>query len=172
MKKTEKFFTEKDQFVSMRLPILSKLNDKIDHIVNDLNSLGEDIRGTSENISASADSMADSLTQTSAEFKETAQKIAESADSIRNAVEDFTNTTSATITQFESAIEKSVDKLVNSIEDFKNKILQNGIKMNLAGSAGSLVPRPQTGIMQGITTGIRDIIIPKRKSKEDLEETE
>ena len=156
----------------MRLPIISKLNDKIDLIVSDLNSLGEEIRETSENISASADSMAETLTQTSAEFKETAQKISQSADSIRNAVEDFTSSTSATVTQFENAIEKSVDKLVNSIEDFKNKILQNGIKVNLAGSAGSLVPRPQTGLMQGITTGIRDIISPKRKSKDEVEEVE
>ena len=156
----------------MRLPIISKLNDKIDLIVSDLNSLGEEIRETSENISASAESMAETLTQTSAEFKETAQKISQSADSIRNAVEDFTSSTSATVTQFENAIEKSVDKLVNSIEDFKNKILQNGIKVNLEGSAGSLVPRPQTGLMQGITTGIRDIIIPKRKSKDEVEEAE
>ena len=200
----------------MKIPVLSKLNEKITKITYDLNSLGdnligiiseanrnisesliqstddirktsdnivisantindslkgatEDIRGTSENISQSAESMAESLIQVTGEIKETAQNIAKSADTIAEAVENFTGSTTNTIDRFESAIEKSISKLVSTIESFKNEIVNGGIKVNIAKSAGSLMPRPDGGLMQGITSGIRDMIIPKRKPKEVTE---
>ena len=200
----------------MKIPIVSKLNNKITKITSDLNSLGdslveiigeanknisesllkstedirktsenivtsantindslreatEDIRGTTENISESAESMAESLVQATGEIKETAQNIATSANSIAKAVENFTASTTNTIDRFESAIEKSIGRLVSTIEDFKNEVVNGGIKVNIAKSAGSLMPRPDGGLMQGITSGIRDMIIPKRKQKDDTE---
>lgn len=202
----------------MRIPILSKINEKINTVTHDLNSLGdnlvgilketnrnisdslfkstenikktsdsivssantineslqsakEDIRGTSENITASAKVMSESVTQATEEIRETARGIANSADSIVKAVDGFTTTTTNTIDRFENAIERSVERLVSTIEDFKNEIVQSGVKVNIAKSAVSLMPRPpEGGIMQGITTGIRDMIIPKRKSKDKKEE--
>jgi len=200
----------------MKIPIVSKLNEKITKITSDLNSLGdslvdvlgqanknisesllkstedirktsdnivtsantindslreatENIRGTTEDISQSADSMAESLVQVTGEIKETAQNIATSANSIAKAVENFTASTTNTIDRFESAIEKSIGRLVSTIEDFKNEVVNGGIKVNIAKSAGSLMLRPDGGIMQGITSGIRDMIIPKRKQKDDME---
>jgi len=200
----------------MKIPIVSKLNEKITKITSDLNSLGdslvdvlgqanknisesllkstedirktsdnivtsantindslreatENIRGTTEDISQSADSMAESLVQVTGEIKETAQNIATSANSIAKAVENFTASTTNTIDRFESAIEKSIGRLVSTIEDFKNEVVNGGIKVNIAKSAGSLMPRPDGGLMQGITSGIRDMIIPKRKQKDDTE---
>ncbi len=185
----EKFLIVKYVTSFMRIPFLSKINEKINAITNDLNILGdqlvnildeankniamslekstEDIRETSNNIAMSAESMAESLSQTSAEIKETAENIAKSADFIAEAVKNFTLSTTETISRFENAIERSVERLVSTIEDFKREMVQEGIKVNIAKSAISLVPRPQTGIMQGITTGIRDMIIPKRKTKDD-----
>ena len=200
----------------MKIPIVSKLNEKITKITSDLNSLGdslvdvlgqanknisesllkstedirktsdnivtsantindslreatENIRGTTEDISQSADSMAESLVQVTGEIKETAQNIATSANSIAKAVENFTASTTNTIDRFESAIEKSIGRLVSTIEDFKSEVVNGGIKVNIAKSAGSLMLRPDGGIMQGITSGIRDMIIPKRKQKDDME---
>ncbi len=184
--------TEEILNYDMKIPILSKLNDKINTIQCDLNSLGsnlvgvletanenitgslskstEDIKKTSETISVSADSMSTALTETTQDIKETAEIIAKSADSIAHAVENFTSSTTNTINQFERAIEKSVTRLVATIEDFKNEVVQGGVKVNMARSASSLVPRPvEGGIMQGITSGIRDMIIPKRKMKEEKE---
>ncbi|NVM30225.1 MAG: hypothetical protein HWN65_15380 [Candidatus Helarchaeota archaeon] len=202
----------------MRIPILSKINEKINTVTHNLNSLGdnlvgileeanrnisdslfkstenikktsdsivssantineslqsatEDIRGTSENITASAKVMSESVTQATEEIRETAREIANGADSIVKAVDGFTTTTTNTINRFENAIERSVERLVSTIEDFKNEIVQSGVKVNIAKSAISLMPRPpEGGIMQGITTGIRDMIIPKRKSKDKKEE--
>ncbi|MHA1129669.1 MAG: hypothetical protein ACTSQQ_02575 [Candidatus Helarchaeota archaeon] len=176
----------------MRLPFFSKLNDKVNLILQDLNSLGddlievlteanqnianslksatEDIKTTSENIAQSADSISDTLNQTALDIKTTAESISKSADSIGVAVKDFTRSTTETINRFESAIERSVERLVSTIEDFKNEIVQGGIKVNIAKSASSLMPRPQTGFMQGITSGIRDMIIPKRKGKNETDD--
>lgn len=199
----------------MKIPILSKLNEKINTITYDLNSLGtnlvgiletaneniagslskstedikktseniilssetisetmktasEDIHGTSETISASAEVMKTSLLETTQGIKDTAESIAKSADSIAYAVEGFTSSTTNTINQFERAIENSVTRLIDAIEDFKKEVVQGGIKVNIAKSAGSLMPRPpEGGIMQGITSGIRDMIIPKRKTKDE-----
>ncbi|HUX99378.1 MAG TPA: hypothetical protein VMV49_07475 [Candidatus Deferrimicrobium sp.] len=170
----------------MRIPFISKINEKINGITRDLNSLGDrlvdilglannnistslsqstgDIKKTSERISESAEAITESLTQATSEIRETAENIAKSADSISDAVKDFTNSTTETIDRFEKAIETSISRLVLTIEDFKNEIVQSGIKVNIA---GSIVPRP----MQGITNGIRDMIMPKRKPKEDNEST-
>ncbi|MHA1265814.1 MAG: hypothetical protein ACTSRS_11330 [Candidatus Helarchaeota archaeon] len=194
----------------MRIPFLSKLNDKINSIVCDLNALGNDLVGildeananisqslskstedikyttdhivasantmrdslqqTSEHISLSAEAMVDALSETTQNIKETAKNIAESAETIANAVENFTSSTSKTITQFENAIERAVSSLVSTINDFKTEMIQSGIKVNIARSASSLMPRPpEGGIVQGITSGIRDIIIPKRKPKKEKE---
>lgn len=211
----KRFFSYGDRIIFMRIPILSKINEKINTVTRDLNLLGDslvgileeanrniseslfrstenikktsdniansanrineslilatdDIRGTSKTISASAESMKESLTETTQEIRATAQEITKSADSIARAVEDFTTSTTNTINRFENAIERSVNRLVSTIEDFKNEIVQGGVKVNIA---KSLMPRtPEGGIMQGITNGIRDIIIPKRKSKEEKEE--
>ena len=112
--------------------------------------------------------MTEALTQTTQDIKQTAEIIAKSADSIAHAVEDFTASTTNTINQFERAIENSVSRLVATIEDFKNEVVQGGIKVNMAKSASSLVPRPpEGGIMQGISNGIRDMIIPRRKVKDE-----
>lgn len=132
-----------------------------------LKTATEDIHRTSENISASAETMAETLSQASLEIKETAGNIAQSADTIAGAVKEFTTATSETISRIERSIENSVSRLVSAIEDFKSEIVGSGIKVNIARSAGSLVP--QTSVMQGITTGIRDMIIPKRTKKDTKE---
>jgi len=146
----------------MKIPWLSKANEKI-------NKISSDIKKTSDNIALSTNTINESLSGATEEIKETAQNIAKSAETIATAVENFTCTTTETIDRFESAIEQSIAKLVATIEDFKNEIVKGGIKVNIAKSAGSLVPRPEGGLVQGITSGIRDIIIPKRKPKEESE---
>ena len=176
--------TEEYQSSFMRIPFISKLNEKINNITHDLNFLGdqlvsilaqanqnistslteatEDIRGSTKEISASAESMSDSLTETTQDIKETAKHIAESADSIAMAIKDFTGSTTDTISRFERAIESSVTRLVSTIEDFKNEMLQSGVKVNIAKSTLSLVPRASD-----FTSGLRDMIVPKRKSRDD-----
>lgn len=167
----------------MKIPIISKMNDKITKITSDLNTLGdsvvdilgeanknisdslkeatEDIRGTADNISQSVGVMSDSLSQATEEFKGTAQSIEKSADTITKAVETFTTTTTTTVDRFERAIEKSIDRLISTIQDFKKEMVDGGIKVNIAKSAGSLMPRPD-----GVVQGLRDMIIPKRKQKD------
>jgi len=155
----------------MKIPIITKLNKKINTIQGDLNSLGNNLVGiletANENIAGSLSKSTEDIKKTSENIVSTAEIIAKSADSIAHAVENFTSSTTTTINQFERAIEKSVSRLVATIEDFKNEVVQGGIKVNMARSASSLVPRPaEGGIMQGITNGIRDMIIPKRKMKD------